>query len=71
MSRVLDDAEASLAVQLFSLADVVKAALKTVVAKKHAFATSQDELRSAEAALQKAQEALATFVKTKVVDGAV
>jgi dienelactone hydrolase len=71
MSRVLDDAEASLAVQLFSLADVVKAALKTVVAKKHAFAASQDELRSAEAALQKAQEALATFVKTKVVDGAV
>jgi len=69
MPRVLDEAETSLAIQLFSLADVVNAALKTVVAKKHAFAASQDELRAAEAGLQRTQEALAMFVKTKVVNG--
>lgn len=66
MSRVLNEAEAALAGELFSLADVVNAAAQIVVAKKLAFTASQNELRAAEAGLQKAQEELANFIKNRL-----
>jgi hypothetical protein len=61
--------ESALAGQLFSLTDVVNAAAGVVVAKKQAFNSSQNELRAAEAGLQKAQEDLATFIKSRLVTG--
>ncbi len=69
MSRVLNEAEADLAGQLFSLTDVVNAAMQIVLAKKQAFTNSQNELRAAEAGLQKAQEELAAFIKNRLVAG--
>ena len=67
MLRVLNEAETVLAGELFSLADVVNTAAQIVVAKKQAFTGSQNELRAAEAGLQKAQEELATFIKHRLV----
>jgi len=67
MLRVLNEAETVLAGELFSLADVVNTAAQIVVAKKQAFTSSQNELRAAEAGLQKAQEELATFIKHRLV----
>lgn len=55
--------------RLFSLADVVNAAAQLAAAKKEAFTAAQSELRAAEAGLQRAQEDLATFMKTKVGNG--
>lgn len=69
MSRVLNEAEAALASELFGLADVVNAAARMVAAKKQAFTSSQNELRAAEAGLQRAQEELAAFMKTKIGPG--
>jgi hypothetical protein len=69
MTRVLNETEAALACQLFGLADLVSAASQTVQHKKQAFTASQNELRVAEAGLQKAQEELATFIKHRIGAG--
>lgn len=66
MTRVLNETEMQLAGQLFSLADIVNAAGQIMAAKKQAFTAAQNELRAAEAGLQKAQEELATFFKNSV-----
>lgn len=44
MSRVLNEAEACLADELFSLTDVVNTAARVVIAKKLAFTGSQNDL---------------------------
>lgn len=69
MTRVLNESEVLLAGQLFSLADVVRAAGKIMAAKKQAFTAAQNELRAAEAGLQKAHEELAAFIKAQVGTG--
>ena len=69
MSRVMNDAETVLASQMFSLADVVNAASQIVASKKQAFTACQNELRAAEAGLQKAQEELTNFMKNRIGQG--
>jgi hypothetical protein len=69
MTRDLNENETLLAGQLFSLVDIMNAASQIVAAKKQAFTATQNELRAAEAGLQKAQEDLATFVKHRLGTG--
>lgn len=69
MARVMNEAETALAGQMFSLADVVNAAAQIVAAKKQAFTATQNELRAAEAGLQKAQEELTSFMKNRIGPG--
>lgn len=69
MSRVLNEAEVELARELFGLADVVNAAARIVAAKKETFTSAQNELRAAEAGLQRAREELAAFMKTNIGPG--
>jgi hypothetical protein len=69
MNRVLNENETLLAGQLFSLADIVNAAAQMVAAKKQAFTATQNEMRAAEAGLQKAQEELTTFIKNRLGAG--
>jgi sulfur relay (sulfurtransferase) complex TusBCD TusD component (DsrE family) len=66
MARQLNDAEMALASQLFSLADAVSAASQTMAVKKQEFAAAQSVLRIAEADFQKAQEAMASFMKQNI-----
>jgi hypothetical protein len=66
MSRQLSDAEMALASQLFSLADAVSAASQIMVVKKQEFTAAQSALRIAEADFQKAQEAMASFMKLSI-----
>jgi sulfur relay (sulfurtransferase) complex TusBCD TusD component (DsrE family) len=66
MARQLNDAEVALASQLFSLADAVSAASQTMAVKKQEFTTAQSALRIAEADFQKAQEAMASFMKQNI-----
>lgn len=66
MARQLSDAEMGLASQLFTLADTVGTASQIMVAKKQEFTAAQSALRTAEADLQKAQEAMASFMKQRI-----
>ncbi|HJT35407.1 MAG TPA: hypothetical protein VJ783_25500 [Pirellulales bacterium] len=66
MSRELNEAEQALAGQLFSLADVVSATAQIAIMKKRDFTTAQNELRLAEANLQKAQEEMAAFMRLRI-----
>lgn len=66
MSRELNEAEQALAGQLFTLADAVSATAQITITKKRDFTAAQNELRAAEANLQKAQEELAAFLKRSI-----
>lgn len=66
MTRILNENETLLAGQMFGLTDILNAAAQIVAAKKQAFTAAQNELRAAEAGLQKAQEELAAFIKTRL-----
>ena len=66
MARQLSDAEMVLASELFSLADAVSTASQIMVVKKQEFTAAQSALRIAEADFQKAQEAMASFMKRNI-----
>ncbi|HEX7449654.1 MAG TPA: hypothetical protein VF306_19000 [Pirellulales bacterium] len=66
MTRILNENETERAGQMFGLTDILNAAVQIVAAKKQAFTAAQNELRAAEAGLQKAQEELAAFIKTRL-----
>ena len=66
LDRQLNDAEMALASQLFSLADAVSKASQIMAVKKQEFTASQSALRTAEADFQKAQEAMASFMKHNI-----
>lgn len=66
MDRQLNDAEMRLASQLFSLADAVSTASQIMAIKKQDFTAAQSALRTAEADFQKAQEAMALFMKHNI-----
>lgn len=66
MARQLTDAEMALAGQLFGLADAVSTASQIMHVKKQDFTAAQSALRTAEADFQKAQEAMASFVKDNI-----
>jgi hypothetical protein len=66
MARQLSDAEMALASQLFSLADSVSTASQIMAVKKREFTAAQSALRIAEADFQKAQEAMAAFMKQNI-----
>ncbi|HQU46616.1 MAG TPA: hypothetical protein PK867_27665 [Pirellulales bacterium] len=56
----------ALASQLFSLADAVSTASQIMVVTKQEFTAAQSALRIAEADFQKAQEAMALFMKQNI-----
>lgn len=64
--RQLNEAEMALAIQLFSLADAVSTASQIMAVKKQDFNAAQSALRTAEADFQKAQEAMASFMKHNI-----
>ena len=66
MARQLSDAEMALASELFSLSDAVSTASQIMVVKKQEFTAAQSALRTAEADFQKAQEAMASFMKHNI-----
>ena len=66
MARQLNDAEMALASQLFSLADAVGTASQMMAVKKQEFTAAQSALRTAEADFQKAQDAMASFMRLNI-----
>lgn len=66
MARQLNEAEMALASQLFVLADAVSTSSQIMAVKKQDFTAAQSALRTAEADFQKAQEAMASFMRQNI-----